>query len=173
MSDMITITGNVGTHPENKRTAAGVSITTFRVGSGLRRYDKASASWIDAGTNWYTVSAYRGLADHVFESIKRGDRVLLTGRLRVSPWDTGTKRGTDVEIDVDAIGHDLRWGTTRFEKAGQPRQDEEVEPGESDAWAAPADGAEESPGGSATITSWAVPPEEKKELALASAETPF
>jgi len=116
MTDTITITGNVATDPEHKRTTNGVAITTFRVASGQRRFDRSANAWVDAGTNWYTVSAFRSLADHAFHSLRKGDRVLLTGRLRLREWDNGAKRGTAIEIDAEAIGHDLLWGTTTFVK---------------------------------------------------------
>lgn len=114
--DTITITGNVATPPELKRTPAGVPIATFRVASGQRRYDRAAEAWTDAGTNWYTVSVFRSLADHAYRSLQKGDRVILTGRLRLREWDNGTRRGTAIEIDAEAIGHDLLWGTTTFVK---------------------------------------------------------
>jgi single-strand DNA-binding protein len=145
MSDSITITGNIATPPELKRTANGVTITTFRVASPLRRYDRQSGTWVDSGTNWYTVSAFRGLADHAYESLRKGDRVLLTGRLRLREWENETKRGVSVDIDAEAIGHDLRWGTSTFVKSSQSpapdREREWSEPRESDAWAAPGIGA--------------------------------
>jgi len=146
--DTITITGNVATPPEHKRTPAGVAIVTFRVASGRRRYSREAGGWTDAGTNWYTVSVFRTLADHAYRSLRKGDRVILTGRLRVRDWETDTRRGTAVEIDAEAIGHDLRWGTTTFEKDSR---DASIETGASqtwqaeesaDAWAAPGvDGA--------------------------------
>lgn len=139
--DTITITGNVATPPELKRTPGGVVITTFRVARSLRRYNRETGAWSDAGTNFYTVSAYRTLAEHAHHSLQTGDRVILTGHLRVRDWDNGTRKGTAVEIDADAIGHDLRWGTTTFVKdsrgatidtaRGLPQESEE------DAWAAP------------------------------------
>jgi len=145
--DTITITGNVATPPERKRTSTGVAITTFRVASGQRKYDRAAGAWSDAGTNWYTVSVFRTLADHAYESLQKGDRVILTGRLRLRDWDNGTRRGTAIEIDADAIGHDLLWGTTTFVKGSQtssvgPAHDGSSDAGE-DAWAAP--GVEAAP----------------------------
>ncbi|MFC8681385.1 single-stranded DNA-binding protein [Microbacterium ureisolvens] len=137
--DTITITGNVATAPELKRTTGGVSITTFRVASGQRKYDRGSGEWSDAGTNWYTVSVFRRLADHAFQSLHRGDRVILTGKLRLREWDNGTKRGTAIEIEADAIGHDLLWGTTTFVKDGQPA------------------GATPTEGSAHTADSWALP----------------
>lgn len=146
MSDTITITGNIATEPEHKRTPAGVAITTFRVASGQRRYDRNSGSWVDAHTNWYTVSTFRGLADHAFHSLRKGDRVVLTGRLRLREWDTGAKKGISAEIDVEAIGHDLLFGTTRFQRdaASLPPSAAPAEPD----WA---------PTTTSTTQEWAVP----------------
>ena len=152
MSDTITITGNVATPPEFKRTPAGVAITTFRVASAQRRYDRATGTWTDSGTNWYTVSAFRGLADHAFHSLSKGDRVILTGRLRLREWDNGTRRGIAVEIDAEALGHDLLWGTTTFEKddrSARAERDSSWSPAASDdAWAAP---GVESPADPSTV----------------------
>ncbi|WP_194411452.1 single-stranded DNA-binding protein [Microbacterium cremeum] len=141
MGDSITITGNVATPPEFKRTPTGVAITTFRVASTQRRHDPATGAWSDAGTNWYTVSAFRGLADHAFHSLSKGDRVILTGRLRLREWDNGTRKGISVEIDAEALGHDLLWGTTTFTKdersARAERDSSWAPPAPEDAWAAP------------------------------------
>lgn len=165
MSDTITITGNIATDPELKRTPAGVAITTFRVASTQRRFDRATGQWIDGGTNWYTVSTFRSLADHAFHSLRKGHRVLLTGRLRLRQWDTGVKQGTSIEIEADAIGHDLLWGTTRFEKDAPPTT---TVPVEGDPWAAPAEGE------AATTGDWgAREGDAPRELALAGTETPF
>lgn len=141
MSDTITITGNIATPPEFKRTPAGVAITTFRVASAQRRYDRATGVWTDSGTNWYTVSAFRGLADHAFQSLSKGDRVILTGRLRLREWENGTRRGISVEVDAEALGHDLLWGTTTFQKDERSPRTESDTPwapaAADDAWAAP------------------------------------
>jgi single-strand DNA-binding protein len=176
MNETITITGNIATEPEHKHTAGGVSITTFRVASGQRRYDRQSGGWVDAATNWYTVSTFRSLADHAFNSLRKGDRVLLTGRLRVRDWDTGAKKGTTVEIDAEAIGHDLLWGNSRFEKerpsATTLQSDTLVDPGQpADEWAAP--GVGEQADGEWPVA--AVPDHEAEPpaLELAGAETPF
>ncbi|MDQ7877618.1 single-stranded DNA-binding protein [Microbacterium sp. QXD-8] len=148
--DTITITGNVATPPELKRTPGGVVITTFRVARSLRRYNRETGAWADAGTNFYTVSAYRTLAEHAHHSLRKGDRVILTGHLRVREWDNGTRKGTAVEIDADAIGHDLRWGTTTFLKDSQDATMDAArvlpQGAEEDAWAAP--GVESAPAGS-------------------------
>lgn len=172
MSDTITITGNVATPPEFKRTPAGVAITTFRVASAQRRYDRTTGAWSDAGTNWYTVSAFRGLADHAHRSLSKGDRVILTGRLRLREWDNGTRRGIAVEIDAEALGHDLLWGTTTFEKdersAGAERDSSWSPSAADDGWAAP--GVEPSADSGATAV--AAGEGEAPQLVLAGAADP-
>jgi len=133
--DSITVTGNVASEPQFKRTQNGVPITSFRVASGQRKYDKQTERWIDSGTNWYTVSVFRGLADHAFASLHRGDRVILTGRLRQREWESGEKSGVAFDIEADALGHDLLWGTTTFVKDERRRT---VDPIPADAWQTPA-----------------------------------
>jgi single-strand DNA-binding protein len=154
MSDTITVTGNVATPPEHKLAQGGLSITTFRVASSQRRYDRQSQQWVDAGTNWYTVSAYRRLADHAFRSLRKGDRVVLTGRLKVQQWDNGTKQGTSVEIDAEAIGHDLLWGTSVFHKDAPSRTEAEQVP---DAWAVTSSATSEPSESGTSTAGWAVP----------------
>ena len=128
MNETITITGNIATEPEHKHPEGGVSITTFRVASGQRRLRPQSGPWVDGATNWYTVSAFRSLADHAFHSLRKGDRVLLTGRLQVRDWENGERRGTSVEIDADAIGHDLLWGTSTFQKDASRHRTDRLAP---------------------------------------------
>lgn len=129
--DSITVTGNVASEPQLKRTQNGVAITSFRVASGQRKYDRQSERWVDSGTNWYTVSVFRGLADHAFASLHLGDRVILTGRLRQREWESGERSGIAFDIEADALGHDLLWGTTTFVKDDRRRA---VDPVPADAW---------------------------------------
>jgi single-strand DNA-binding protein len=114
MTDTMTLTGLVATPPRHTTTAEGVAITSFRLASNLRRFDRKIGSWVDAGTNWYTISAYRKLAANLVGSLNKGDRVIVTGRLRIKEWEDGEKRGTNIEIDADVLGHDLRFGTASF-----------------------------------------------------------
>lgn len=114
MTDTMTISGFVATTPRHLITAEGLSVTSFRLASNLRRFDRTKNSWVDAGTNWYSVSTYRQLASNVVGSVRKGDRVLVTGRLRISEWGDGDKHGVNIDLDADALGHDLRWGTASF-----------------------------------------------------------
>ncbi|MCS5720900.1 single-stranded DNA-binding protein [Herbiconiux sp. CPCC 203407] len=112
MPDHLTLTGVVATPPRHVVTNSGLDIVSFRLASAQRRYDKSTSKWVDADTNWYTVSAFRQLAQNVLVSIERGQHVVVTGRLRIRSWEAGEKTGLSVEVDADAIGHDLSWGTS-------------------------------------------------------------
>jgi single-strand DNA-binding protein len=117
MSDTITITGLVATQPRHIVTSEGLAITTFRLVSTQRRFDRASQKWIDGDSNWFTIASFRSLAAHVSASVNKGERVLVTGRLRIREWENEEKTGTNVEIEADAIGHDLLWGTSTYSRA--------------------------------------------------------
>lgn len=117
MSDTISVTGLIATPPKYIVSASGLSVTTFRFASTQRRFDRAAQKWVDGDTNWYTVATFRQLAINVNASLQKGQRVIVTGKLRVRDWATDEKRGTNVEIDADSVGHDLTWGTTIFTRS--------------------------------------------------------
>jgi len=117
MTDTISLTGLVATTPKHIVTGTGLSVTSFRFASTQRRYDRSEQKWVDGETNWYTVTTFRQLAINVNASLQKGQRVIVTGRLRVRDWATDDKHGTNVEIDADAVGHDLSWGTTTFTRS--------------------------------------------------------
>lgn len=116
MTDQITITGLVATDPRNVTTGEGLSIASFRLASTQRRFDRGQNRWVDGETNWYTVTAFRQLAHNVSQSVKKGERIVVTGRLRIRAWVAGPKNGVNIEVDADAVGHDLTWGTSRYER---------------------------------------------------------
>ena len=117
MSDSITLTGLVATTPRHLVTSEGLPITSFRLASTQRRYDRGTQKWIDGETNWYTVTCFRQVAINVVGSITKGQRVLVLGALRVRDWESGDRAGTTVEIDAHSIGHDLAWGTSVFTRS--------------------------------------------------------
>jgi single-strand DNA-binding protein len=112
MSDTITVTGIVATEPRCIVTSGGVPISSFRLASGQRRYDRASQAWVDADTNWYTVSTFRTLAGNVERSIKKGEHVVVTGRVRIRAWESNDRSGTSIDIEAESLGHDLLWCTS-------------------------------------------------------------
>ncbi len=122
----LTVCGNVATTPRHVQTDEGLSITSFRIASTARKFDRGSQRWVDGETTFLTVTCFRGLADNVAASLDKGQRVIVNGRLRVKPWTRDGKTGTNVEIDAWSVGHDLSFGTATFnrivriDKADQP-----------------------------------------------------
>ncbi|MEY4296675.1 MAG: hypothetical protein RL016_521 [Actinomycetota bacterium] len=114
MSEHITVTGLVATTPRHLVTQDGLPITSFRLASSQRRFDRNQNKWIEGETNWYTVSAFRQLAINESTSVSKGDRVIVVGKLHVRDWDNGERAGTSVEVEAEAVGHDLNWGTSSF-----------------------------------------------------------
>jgi single-strand DNA-binding protein len=116
LSDTITLTGIVGTEPRAVTTSEGLAITSFRLASTQRKFDKGQEKWVDGETNWYSITTFRQLATNAAVSVKKGERVLVTGKLRIREWENAGKTGTNIEIDADALGHDLSWGTAAFSR---------------------------------------------------------
>lgn len=152
MTDTITLTGLVATEPKHLTTTEGLPITSFRLASTQRRYDRARQTWIDGDTNWYTVTSFRRLASNSSTSILKGQRVIVTGRLRLRDWESGDRKGHTVEVEADALGHDLTWGTAQFQRntvasapisqaqaSSDPGAGSDPQPGgvDSDGWAVP------------------------------------
>ena len=173
MTDTITLTGIIATDPRVVTTEAGLDIASFRLASTHRRFDRVKDEWVDGDTNWYTVTAFRALGANAGQSLHKGERVVVLGRLRVRAWEAGDKSGTTVEVDADAIGHDLRWGRSAFVRstsaAAAPSGSSEAAAGGAAGDAATSPGAESpaSSGGWATDGGPAV-----DELAPSAAGTP-
>ena len=117
MPDAITLTGLVATSPRHLVTSEGLPITSFRLASTQRRFDRSQEKWIDGETNWYTITAFRQLALNSNASVDKGQRVIVTGRLKIRDWENGEKSGTTIEIEAESIGHDLSWGTAAFTRS--------------------------------------------------------
>ncbi|HEY0248363.1 MAG TPA: single-stranded DNA-binding protein [Gryllotalpicola sp.] len=110
MSASITVKGFVATQPKFVIVGQNLAIANFRLGSSDRRFNTTTGRWETAGVSWYSVACFRDLASNAFASLNKGDPVIVSGRLKVSEWSAGDKSGLDVEIEADAVGHDLRWG---------------------------------------------------------------
>ena len=116
MSDTLTVRGLIATTPRRVTTSEGLEITSFRLASAQRRFDKATGEWVDTSTNWYTVTAFRNLAVNAFASLNKGDRITVTGRLKIRDWQTDDRTGTNVEIEAETLGHDLFWCTAEAKR---------------------------------------------------------
>jgi single-strand DNA-binding protein len=114
----LTITGNLVEDPELRFTPAGQPVARFRVASTPRFYDKQSGQWKDGETLFLTCVAWRQLAENVAESLTRGMRVIVAGRLQQRSYEAqdGTKR-TVYELQADEVGPSLRNATAKVQKA--------------------------------------------------------
>lgn len=123
MTDNITVRGFVATEIKSSTTPGGVPTASFRLGSTDRRYDRASGAWVDGNTNWFTVQGYRQLAGNMGCSIKKGQRVIIVGRLKMRSWEKDGRMHHVAEIDAESVGHDLMWGSANFTRtAGNAAQ---------------------------------------------------
>ena len=104
--------GNEVTH----RDPNGVSVVNFRVASTPRI--KRKGEWMDGDTTWYSVTVWRQLADNVRGSIRKGDPVIVHGRLRTDSWERGDGQVSHTLcIDASMVGHDLTRGTSTFQRS--------------------------------------------------------
>ena len=125
--------------PELRFTPAGQPVARFRIASTPRYRDNATGEWQDGDTLFLRCSAWRDLADHAAESLTKGMRVIVTGRLKQRQYETpeGDKR-TVYEIDVDDLGPSLKWATAKIAKT---TRDKVPHPADGpDRWDADADG---------------------------------
>jgi len=117
----VTVSGNVVGDPVVRATRANVPFVTFRVASNVRRVDFKTGEYIDAGTNFVNVTAFRALGVNLSNSLKKGEPVIVYGRMRINQWVNGERSGTTVEIDASNVGHDLNRGQTTFVKVAKPQ----------------------------------------------------
>jgi single-strand DNA-binding protein len=115
------IRGNVATNPTQVTVASGHKITTFRLGSNHRRFDKAANDWVTTESLFITVNCWRQLGDNVYASLHRGDFVDVRGRLRQRDYDDKDgKQVTVFELEAYSVGPDL--GRYIVTMARPPRQ---------------------------------------------------
>jgi single-strand DNA-binding protein len=135
MTESISVSGLVATTPRHLVTQDGLPITSFRLASSQRRFDRNLNKWIDGETNWFTVTSFRQLAINSAGSVSKGDRIVVIGKLKIRDWDNGERAGTSVEVEAESIGHDLSWGNAVFTRTVLVRE----EPSESEPDAEPSE----------------------------------
>jgi single-strand DNA-binding protein len=113
----ITIVGNLTDDPELRFTPSGAAVAKFRIASTPRTLDRQSGEWKDGEPLFLACNIWRDAAEHVAESLQRGARVIVTGRLRQRSYETreGEKR-TVYELEVDEIGPSLRYATAKVQR---------------------------------------------------------
>ncbi|MEU8230191.1 single-stranded DNA-binding protein [Actinoplanes sp. NPDC048967] len=113
----ITVVGNLTDDPELRFTPSGAAVAKFRIASTPRTMDRQSGEWKDGEPLFLACNVWRDAAEHVAESLQRGARVIVQGRLRQRSYETreGEKR-TVYELEVDEIGPSLRYATAKVQK---------------------------------------------------------
>src|SRR5262245_15520093 len=113
----ITVVGNLVADPELRFTPSGAAVANFRVASTPRVFDKDTNDWKDGDALFLSCSAWRQMAENIAESLVKGDRVIVSGRLKQRSYEDneGVKR-TVFEVDVEEVGPSLRF---RFVKHGE------------------------------------------------------
>ena len=108
----ITVVGNIVADPELRFTQTGAAVATFRVASTPRRYDSQTNQWVDGEALFLSCNIWRQAAENVAETLTKGMRVIVTGRLRQRSYESreGEKR-TVMELEVDEVGPSLRYAT--------------------------------------------------------------
>ena len=116
----ITLVGNLVDDPELRFTSSGVAVANFRVASTPRIYDKQAGEWRDGDSLFMSCSVWRQYAENVAESLTKGTRVIITGRLKQRSFENqaGEKR-TVVEIEVDEVGPALRSATAKVSRVSR------------------------------------------------------
>ncbi|MCW2582296.1 MAG: ssb2 [Klenkia sp.] len=117
---VITVIGNLTADPELRFTPSGAAVANFTVASTPRTFDRQTSEWKDGEALFLRCNVWRQAAENVAESLTRGSRVIVSGRLKQRSFDTkeGEKR-TVIELEVDEIGPSLRYATAKVTKANR------------------------------------------------------
>lgn len=121
----VTVIGNLTADPDLRFTPGGVAMAKFTVASTPRVFDRDTNAYKDGDPLFLTCTVWRELAEHAAESLRKGTRVIVVGRLRLSRWETdeGEKRSA-YGLDVDEVAPSLRFATAKVAKATRTRADE-------------------------------------------------
>lgn len=113
---VLTVLGKVGSDVRQVVTAKGALLTSFRLASTPRRPDRQTGEWVDGTTTWYSVVAWRNLADNIAASLSKGDPVIVHGRLRTVAWERDGRTGETLEIEDVSVGPDLNRGRAVYRR---------------------------------------------------------
>lgn len=155
----LNITGNLVDDPELRFTPSGAAVANFKIASTPRTFDRQSNEWKDGETLFLRCAVWKDAAENVAESLTKGMRVIVEGRLKSRSYETkeGEKR-TVIELEVDEIGPSLKYATAKVNRAQRSGNSGgfggQQQPAQQDQWG----------GGSAQADPWAAPQ---------SAEVPF
>lgn len=118
MNDLlITVSGWVATEPRFLAGPSGARMTTFRLASTSRYFDRDKNEWVDGRTEWFTIRVFRAAAVTVAESIAKGQPVTVHGRFKTNTWESDSGPRLDLVVDATSVGHDLTRGVASFTRA--------------------------------------------------------
>jgi single-strand DNA-binding protein len=166
----ITVQGYVGS-TVLLRQAGDHKVASFRLGVTPRKLDRATGEWHDGETQWYSVSAWRTLGENVTASLRKGDPVVVQGRLTARTWVNASHAEViSYEIEATHVGHDLHRGTTHFQKNARPEveQDPAAQPAGVVAGVSADAPMDEAPREAATRADWNPPLHDAPDLAGAA-----
>lgn len=113
---VIHIVGHVGTDVDYRRVGSGTDLSTFRLATTPRHWDRNQRAYVDGNTNWLSVQCWRALAQHVRDSVNRGDPVIVIGKLKTEEWVKEGVKNSRFILEATAVGHDLSRGVSEFRK---------------------------------------------------------
>lgn len=117
MNDIyVTLTGNVAAPPRQHTFPDGSRVTSLKIASTSRYFDRENQQWRNGETTYFGVRCFRGLADNVAQSVHLGQPVVVQGRLRIREFTHEGERRFMPEVEANSLGHDLRWGLGSFTK---------------------------------------------------------
>ena len=172
----ITVVGNLTGDPELRFIQSGAAVVNFTVASTPRTFDRQSNEWKDGETLFMRCSLWREAAENVAESLTKGMRVIVTGRLVSRSWEANGEKRTVTEMQVDEVGPSLRYATAKVTRTqrqggssyGAQQGGGQPGPSDNDPWATPA--PSQAPaggqGGAPANDPWATP-------GVSSDEPPF
>lgn len=121
----MTIRGYAANNPELHQGTGRAPMAVFRVGVNPRYYDRTKEEWVDGRTEWYSVMSFGNLAKNVAYSLNKGDPVVVYGRFRTSQWQPNENERPYLSLEIVAasVGHDLRFGSTRYARTRYDEQE--------------------------------------------------
>ena len=139
----VTIVGNITRDPELRYTPSGQANVRIGVAVNRKWQDRSSGEWQEV-TSFFDVICWREMAENVNESLKKGTRVIVTGRLEQRTWEQDGNKRSVVEINADEIAPSLRWATAKVEKT-ERRSGDQGGGGGGSGYGRPAAAAEQQP----------------------------
>lgn len=119
MSTNVPFIGNATADPEVRFLPSGVAVANFTIAVSQRQFDKAQQQWIDGESMFLRVSAFRDLAEHIAETVTKGQRLIVVGKLKSRTYEKDGEKRTVFEVEADEVGPSLRFATAKVAKASR------------------------------------------------------